>query len=121
MSLTFKTIPSNAGSGAGVFLEHALNFVLAATQTGKRQTKIIDLPRCRSDSVRASEHSVAVSRPYSCIAAKSACAKHREQRDEATAVVSWLANRTLVPRAGLTAAQRLDALRSRVRERDAAQ
>ena len=76
-----------------------------------------DTPR----NLRASQHSVAVSRPYSCSAAKSACAKHREQRDEATAVASWLANRTLVPRAGLTAAQRLDALRSRVREREAAQ
>ena len=35
-------------SGAGGYLEHALNFCLAATQTGTHQATIIDLPCSRS-------------------------------------------------------------------------
>ena len=75
---------------------------------------------CKVSEPSCSWRSAAASVAYARTAAKHTTAKHKEQRDEAAGVASWLACRTLVPSVGLTATQRLEALRSRVREREAA-
>ena len=87
-----------------------------AARSSSSRCKVSE-PSC---SLRGSWRSAAASVAYARTAAKHTTAKHKEQRDEAAGVASWLACRTLVPSVGLTATQRLEALRSRVREREAA-